>query len=109
MNHQKALRAQNSAATFDVALEPKLEIVLNIRGATAKNKAQIRAPTKALNKSAVRKPSLKARKPGIIIDSKKIIISCKDRSIEILELQRSGKKIQLKENFILGFKFDEQI
>ena len=52
---------------------------------------------------------LKARKPGIIIDSKKIIISCKDRSIEILELQRSGKKIQLKENFILGFKFDEQI
>ena len=52
---------------------------------------------------------LKASKPGIIIDSKKIIISCKDRSIEILELQRSGKKIQLKENFILGFKFDEQI
>ena len=52
---------------------------------------------------------LKAHKPGIIIDSKKIIISCKDRSIEILELQRSGKKIQLKENFILGFKFDEQI
>ena len=52
---------------------------------------------------------LKARIPGIIIDSKKIIISCKDRSIEILELQRSGKKIQLKENFILGFKFDEQI
>ena len=52
---------------------------------------------------------LKARKPGMIIDSKKIIISCKDRSIEILELQRSGKKIQLKENFILGFKFDEQI
>ena len=52
---------------------------------------------------------LKAGKPGIIIDSKKIIISCKDRSIEILELQRSGKKIQLKENFILGFKFDEQI
>ena len=52
---------------------------------------------------------LKACKPGIIIDSKKIIISCKDRSIEILELQRSGKKIQLKENFILGFKFDEQI
>ena len=52
---------------------------------------------------------LKSRKPGMIIDSKKIIISCKDRSIEILELQRSGKKIQLKENFILGFKFDEQI
>tara|TARA_B100000886_G_scaffold73833_1_gene47586 strand:+ start:52108 stop:52992 length:885 start_codon:yes stop_codon:yes gene_type:complete len=52
---------------------------------------------------------LKATKPGMIIDSKKIIISCKDRSIEILELQRSGKKIQLKENFILGFKFDEQI
>ena len=52
---------------------------------------------------------LTSRKPGMIIDSKKIIISCKDRSIEILELQRSGKKIQLKENFILGFKFDEQI
>ena len=52
---------------------------------------------------------LKSRKPGMIIDSKKIIISCKDSSIEILELQRSGKKIQLKENFILGFKFDEQI
>ena len=52
---------------------------------------------------------LKSRKPGMIIDSKKIIISCKDRSIEILELQRSGKKIQLKENFVLGFKFDEQI
>ena len=52
---------------------------------------------------------LKSRKPGMIIDSKKIIISCKDRSIEILELQRSGKKIQPKENFILGFKFDEQI
>ena len=52
---------------------------------------------------------LTSHKPGMIIDSKKIIISCKDRSIEILELQRSGKKIQLKENFILGFKFDEQI
>ncbi len=52
---------------------------------------------------------LKSGKPGMIIDSKKIIISCKDRSIEILELQRSGKKIQLKENFVLGFKFDEQI
>ena len=64
MNHQKALRAQNSAATLEVAFEPKLEIVLNIRGATAKNKAHIRAPTKALNKSAVRKPSLKARRPG---------------------------------------------
>ena len=52
----------------------------------------------------------KKNKPEYIyIDSKKIIISCKDRSIEILELQRSGKKIQLKENFILGFKFDEQI
>ena len=52
---------------------------------------------------------LTSHKPGMIIDSKKIIISCKDCSIEILELQRSGKKIQLKENFILGFKFDEQI
>ena len=53
--------------------------------------------------------NLKAPKPGIIIDKKKIIISCKDKAVEIMELQRSGKKILKKDNFILGFKFDEKI
>ena len=53
--------------------------------------------------------NLKAQKPGIIIDKKKIIISCKDKAVEIMELQRSGKKILKKDNFILGFKFDEKI
>ena len=44
---------------------------------------------------------LKARKPGIIIDSKKIIISCKDRSIEILELQKKWKENSTKRKFYL--------
>lgn len=60
INHQNALRAQNSAPTLEVALEPKLEIVLNISGATAKKRAHIRAPTSADNRSG--KPS--ARSPG---------------------------------------------
>ena len=84
-------------------------IIFKINALNPKPGAYFDYKNKKIKVYSAKISDLKSRKPGMIIDSKKIIISCKDRSIEILELQRSGKKIQLKENFVLGFKFDEQI
>ena len=39
--------------------------------------------------------------PGIVLDNN-LEISCNDRSIKILEIQRQGKKSQKINEFILG-------
>jgi methionyl-tRNA formyltransferase len=45
-------------------------------------------------------------KPSLVIDNK-LTIACKSNSIQILELQRQGKKKQLTEDFLLGKKIDK--
>lgn len=50
----------------------------------------------------VKKSHLKG-KPGTVIDDK-LTIACKSKSIQILEIQREGKKRQLTKDFLLGNK-----
>ena len=44
-------------------------------------------------------------KPGSVLDEK-LTIACKSHSIQILELQRQGKKKQNAQEFLLGKKID---
>jgi len=45
-------------------------------------------------------------KPGLVVD-KNLTIACKSNSIEILELQRQGKKKQTTKDFLLGNKINK--
>jgi len=45
-------------------------------------------------------------KPGLVVD-KNLTIACKSNSIEILELQRQGKKKQTAKDFLLGNKINK--
>ena len=44
--------------------------------------------------------------PGAILDDN-LTVACKSGSIEILEIQRQGKKKQTKKDFLLGKKIDK--
>jgi len=45
-------------------------------------------------------------KPGIVLDEN-LIIGCKTNSIQILEIQRQGKNIQIAKDFLLGKKISK--
>jgi methionyl-tRNA formyltransferase len=47
--------------------------------------------------------------PGHIVDAQNLIIACGDVSLKVLEIQRSGKKIQSTSEFIKGYKLSGQI
>ena len=45
-------------------------------------------------------------KPGIVLDEN-LTIGCKTNSIQILEIQRQGKNIQIAKDFLLGKKISK--
>ncbi len=47
-----------------------------------------------------------AGKPGLVVN-KSLIVACKSNSIQILELQRQGKKKQTSKDFLLGKKINQ--
>ena len=49
--------------------------------------------------------SLSSGKPGAIIDEN-LNVACKSNSIQILELQKQGKKKQTAKEFLLGYKIN---
>ena len=49
----------------------------------------------------------KSKKPGhVVIENESLFIACKDKYIEILEIQKPGKNRQKIKEFIKGYKFD---
>ena len=49
----------------------------------------------------------KSKKPGhVVIENESLFIACKDKYIQILEIQKPGKKRQKIKEFIKGYKFD---
>ena len=52
------------------------------------------------------KKSLESGRPGIHLDEK-LTIACKSDSIQILEIQRQGKKKQITKDFLLGKKISK--
>ncbi len=49
----------------------------------------------------------KSKKPGhVVIENESLFIACKDKYIEILEIQKPGKNRQKIREFIKGYKFD---
>ena len=48
----------------------------------------------------------KSKKPGhVVIENESLFIACKDKYIQILEIQKPGKKKQKIKEFIKGYKF----
>tara|TARA_B100000029_G_C17415753_1_gene902403 strand:+ start:34 stop:954 length:921 start_codon:yes stop_codon:yes gene_type:complete len=54
------------------------------------------------------KKSLESGRPGIHLDEK-LTIACKSDSIQILEIQRQGKKKQITKDFLLGKKISKGV
>ena len=49
----------------------------------------------------------KSKKPGhVVIENESLFIACKDKYIEILEIQKPGKNRQKIKEFIKGYKFE---
>ena len=49
----------------------------------------------------------KSKKPGhVVIENESLFIACKDKYIEILEIQKPGKNKQKIKEFIKGYKFE---
>ena len=49
----------------------------------------------------------KSKKPGHInIENGRLFVACKDRYIEILEIQKPGKNRQQIKEFLKGYKFE---
>ena len=49
----------------------------------------------------------KSKKPGhVVVENGSLFIACKDKYIEILEIQKPGKNKQKIKEFIKGYKFD---
>ena len=49
----------------------------------------------------------KSKKPGhVVVENGSLFIACKDKYIEILEIQKPGKNRQKIKEFIKGYKFD---
>ena len=49
----------------------------------------------------------KSKKPGhVVVENGSLFIACKDKYIEILEIQKPGKNRQKTKEFIKGYKFD---
>ena len=49
----------------------------------------------------------KSKKPGhVVVENESLFIACKDKYIEILEIQKPGKNRQKIKEFIKGYKFD---